>query len=247
MICRCLSRTAMRGSRRCASSGTVTSTALSQGDREWQLRPSAQPVLKRGGAQDDALQLLRRRAYDAQQMVLPRGFPHSVAPGYAGYTGWLAAGLFAHSFTVMVSTNALLSGFFAEMSAASWLMKDLLPPLLAGTLASRIRTLEANPKRCHADRFQPTTTPRTRCRLGLEGHRWAAQVARRRVLRQQPARRLRVLDPAPVAQGEQTHTYLAPACRHRHRLRRDRCMLLPSPPAPPSPPPSPAHAPQHPF
>ena len=47
----------------------------------------------------------------------------------------------------MVSTNALLSGFFAEMSAASWLMKDLLPPLVAGTLASRIRTLEANPKR----------------------------------------------------------------------------------------------------
>ena len=71
----------------------------------------------------------------------------TVAPGYAGYTGWLAAGLFAHSFTVMVSTNALLSGFFAEMSAASWLMKDLLPPLLAGTLASRIRTLEANPKK----------------------------------------------------------------------------------------------------
>ena len=48
----------------------------------------------------------------------------------------------AHSFTVMVSTNALLSGFFAEMSAASWLMKDLLPPLVAGALA--IRSLEAN-------------------------------------------------------------------------------------------------------
>ena len=82
-----------------------------------------------------------------RQMILPRGFPQSVSPGYEGYTGWLAAGLFAHSFTVMVSTNALLSGFFAEMSAASWLMKDLLPPLLAGTLASRIRTLEANPKK----------------------------------------------------------------------------------------------------
>jgi len=46
-----------------------------------------------------------------------------------------------------VSTRALLSGFFAEMSAASWLVKDLLPPLLAGSLASRIHTLEANPKR----------------------------------------------------------------------------------------------------
>jgi hypothetical protein len=33
------------------------------------------------------------------------------------------------------------------MSAASWLMKDLLPPLVAGALASRILTLEANPKR----------------------------------------------------------------------------------------------------
>ena len=47
----------------------------------------------------------------------------------------------------MVSTNALLSGFFAEMSAASWLMKDLIPPLLAGALATNIRTLEANPKK----------------------------------------------------------------------------------------------------
>ena len=80
-------------------------------------------------------------------MLLPRGYPHSVAPGFGGYMGWLGAGLFAHSFTVMVSTNALLSGFFAEMSAASWLMKDLLPPLVAGALASRIRSLEANPKR----------------------------------------------------------------------------------------------------
>ena len=66
-------------------------------------------------------------------MILPRGFPQSVSPGYEGYTGWLAAlrvrvrlsltltltltltptrytgwlaaGLFAHSFTVMVSTK----------------------------------------------------------------------------------------------------------------------------------------------
>ena len=39
---------------------------------------------------------------------------------------------------VMVSTNALLQGFFAELSAASWLVKDLLPPLLAGVVAGRI-------------------------------------------------------------------------------------------------------------
>ena len=90
---------------------------------------------------------LRRLGLGARQMIVPRGFPGSVSPGYEGYTGWLAVGLFAHSFTVMVSTNAVLSGFFAEMSAASWLLKDLLPPLLAGTLASRIRTLEANPKK----------------------------------------------------------------------------------------------------
>ena len=90
---------------------------------------------------------LHRLGLGVRQMVVPRGFPGSVSPGYEGYTGWLAVGLFAHSFTVMVSTNALLSGFFAEMSAASWLLKDLLPPLLAGTLASRIRTLEANPKK----------------------------------------------------------------------------------------------------
>jgi hypothetical protein len=82
-----------------------------------------------------------------REMVLPRGYPASVSHGYAGYTGWLAAGLFAHSFMVMVSTNALLTGFFVEMSAASWLVKDLLPPLVAGTLATRIRTLEQNPKK----------------------------------------------------------------------------------------------------
>ena len=90
---------------------------------------------------------MQRYTLGVRQTVMPRGFPDSVAPGYAGYTGWLAAGLFAHSFTVMVSTNALLSGFFAEMSAASWLMKDLIPPLLAGSLVGRIRTLEANPKK----------------------------------------------------------------------------------------------------
>eukprot|EP00966_Prymnesium_polylepis_P186516 4323502-Prymnesium_polylepis.1 len=125
------------------SSTAASTSVLRQGDSEWQLQSAAAPELTR--SRGDAL--LQRSALDVQQMILPRGFPDTAAPGYKGYTAWLAAGLFAHSFTVMVSTNALLSGFFAEMSAASWLMKDLLPPLLAGTLASRIRTLEANPKK----------------------------------------------------------------------------------------------------
>ena len=120
---------------------------LRQGSTVWQVLTTGAPESRRTGVQDGALQRLRRSAFDSQEMVLPRGFPDTVAPGYAGYTGWLATGLFAHSFMVMVSTNALLSGFFAEMSAASWLMKDLVPPLMAGTLASRIRTLEANPKK----------------------------------------------------------------------------------------------------
>lgn len=121
-------------------------TLLRQGDAEWQLQAAAVPVL-RSRSQDDLKQRALHHTRNVQQMVLPRGFPDTVAPGYAGYTGWLAVGLFAHSFTVMVSTNALLSGFFMEMSAASWLMKDLVPPLVAGTLATRIRTLEANPKK----------------------------------------------------------------------------------------------------
>ena len=120
--------------------------SLRQGDSVWRLdTPSALPELQRKDG--DLLEQLFRRAAAAPRVLLPRGYPDTVAPGYVGYTSWLAAGLFAHSFTVMVSTNALLSGFFTEMSAASWLMKDLLPPLVAGTLASRIRTLEANPKR----------------------------------------------------------------------------------------------------
>ena len=121
--------------------------SLRQGQSEWRLDTSS-PELRRDNDNDSVLdQLLRSRAVATHRMLLPRGYPDSVSPGYLGYTSWLAVGLFAHSFTVMVSTNALLSGFFAEMSAASWLMKDLLPPLVAGTLASRIRTLEANPKR----------------------------------------------------------------------------------------------------
>ena len=120
--------------------------SLRQGDSVWRLdTPSALPELQRKDG--DLLEQLISRAAAAPRVLLPRGYPDTVAPGYVGYTSWLAAGLFAHSFTVMVSTNALLSGFFTEMSAASWLMKDLLPPLVAGTLASRIRTLEANPKR----------------------------------------------------------------------------------------------------
>ena len=124
-------------------------TSLRQGTSEWKLRPAAKPVLIRGGVlQGNATQQLRAKAEaHVREMVLPKGYPNSVSPGYAGYAGWLATGLFAHSFMVMVSTNALLSGFFAEMSAASWLMKDLLPPLVAGTLATRIRTLEQNPKK----------------------------------------------------------------------------------------------------
>ena len=148
-ICfRSSSSSSSSGSSRRSSSST--SAVLRQGDMEWQLRdPALPPVLRVGDSSAEAqLRLwLRGPVNQVQQMVLPRGFPHSVSPGHAGYTGWLAAGLFAHSFTVMVSTNALLSGFFAEMSAASWLMKDLLPPLVAGTLASRIRSLEANPKK----------------------------------------------------------------------------------------------------
>ena len=146
----------MRILRCCSTSSTgtgndVAAASLQQGDSEWKLRAAAAPELVRGGSSGSLLLRLQtiqhRGVLDAKQMIFPRGFPDSVAPGYAGYTGWLAAGLFAHSFTVMVSTNALLSGFFMEMSAASWLMKDLLPPLLAGTLASRIHTLEANPKK----------------------------------------------------------------------------------------------------
>ena len=132
----------------CAMRCSSTGGSLRQGNTEWHL-PSTKAALPSRHSldtQDAWLQQLLRTPH-LQQMVVPRGYPGSVSPGYAGYTGWLAVGLFAHSFTVMVSTNALLSGFFAEMSAASWLMKDLLPPLLAGTLASRIRTLEANPKR----------------------------------------------------------------------------------------------------
>ena len=130
---------ASHGSRGSAAAPTVS---LWQGEAEWQLRGEEAPVLR-----VPAQSTVHRVGLSVRQMILPRGFPRSVSPGYEGYTGWLAVGLFAHSFTVMVSTNALLSGFFAEMSAASWLMKDLLPPLLAGTLATRIRTLEANPKK----------------------------------------------------------------------------------------------------
>ena len=145
-------RTVRARSDGCADGGRDPSTPaalLRQGHSEWQLRPAAAPVRIRGcgGAQDALQAWLRGHAKDVRLMILPRGYPRSVSPGYAGYTGWLAAGLFAHSFTVMVSTNALLSGFFAEMSAASWLMKDLIPPLLAGALATNIRTLEANPKK----------------------------------------------------------------------------------------------------
>ena len=126
------------------SSPTPSAAGLSikQGQTEWHLDPtkSTLPELQHRDT-------LLKPADAVSTMLLPRGYPHTVSHGYVGYTSWLAAGLFAHSFTVMVSTNALLSGFFAEMSAASWLMKDLLPPLVAGTLASRIRTLEANPKR----------------------------------------------------------------------------------------------------
>ena len=148
---------------RCCSS-KAAQPLLRQGEAEWELketRPRSQARKSRDAcssaafAAGDSVLLLRSRGdagftfplAHAQQMLLPRGYPHSVAPGFGGYMGWLGAGLFAHSFTVMVSTNALLSGFFAEMSAASWLMKDLLPPLVAGALASRIRSLEANPKR----------------------------------------------------------------------------------------------------
>ena len=129
--------------RRCHNKTAPSS--LTQGASQWELKPSSSaPVLLE--TESIVLQL-QRHTHGVSQTVLPRGFPDSVASGYAGYSGWLAVGLFAHSFTVMVSTNALLSGFFAEMSAASWLMKDLLPPLVAGSLAGRIRTLEANPKR----------------------------------------------------------------------------------------------------
>ena len=122
----------------------VAAQSLKQGQFEWRLNKSTPPELQQNNGH--LLGPLRRRTDAVQTMLLPRGYPHTVSQGYIGYTSWLAAGLFAHSFTVMVSTNALLSGFFAEMSAASWLTKDLLPPLVAGTLASRIRSLEANPK-----------------------------------------------------------------------------------------------------
>eukprot|EP00331_Platyophrya_macrostoma_P023014 CAMPEP_0176442798 /NCGR_PEP_ID=MMETSP0127-20121128/22036_1 /TAXON_ID=938130 /ORGANISM="Platyophrya macrostoma, Strain WH" /LENGTH=421 /DNA_ID=CAMNT_0017827893 /DNA_START=387 /DNA_END=1652 /DNA_ORIENTATION=- len=77
---------------------------------------------------------------------MPKGYPHTCAPGFARYFYLSVAASFVGSFATSIATQTLLGGFFADSSARVWMLKDLAPAILAALIANKMVSYELRPK-----------------------------------------------------------------------------------------------------
>ena len=73
---------------------------------------------------------------------MPKGFPNTVADGYRSFFYHTNANVFVLAFSMTVSTQALLGGFFAGSTASIWMLKDLAPTVLSAVAANYFVSLE---------------------------------------------------------------------------------------------------------
>lgn len=78
--------------------------------------------------------------------LLPRGYPHTCAPGFPRYFALSLTASFLSNFATSIATQTLLGGFFADSSPRIWMLKDLAPALFAAFVANTIVSYEARPK-----------------------------------------------------------------------------------------------------
>ena len=77
---------------------------------------------------------------------MPKGYPHTVAPGFRRFFHVSLLGSFVSNFAASVATQCLLGGFFADATPQVWMLKDLAPALIAAIVANKVVSYEGRPK-----------------------------------------------------------------------------------------------------
>lgn len=77
---------------------------------------------------------------------MPKGFPDTTSGGFQRYFYLSQASSFVSNFSSSIGYQSLLNGFFLGSSPQLWMLKDLVPALLAAYLANKVVSYENRPK-----------------------------------------------------------------------------------------------------
>ncbi|KAG5470178.1 hypothetical protein LSCM4_02872 [Leishmania orientalis] len=77
---------------------------------------------------------------------MPKGFPDTTAPGFERFFYLSLSSSFVSNFASSIGYQSLLNGFFLGSSPQLWMLKDLVPALLAAYMANRVVSYENRPK-----------------------------------------------------------------------------------------------------
>lgn len=77
---------------------------------------------------------------------MPKGYPDTTAYGFQRFFYLSQASSFVSNFSSSIGYQSLLNGFFLGSSPQLWMLKDLVPALLAAYLANRVVSYENRPK-----------------------------------------------------------------------------------------------------
>jgi hypothetical protein len=77
---------------------------------------------------------------------MPKGYPDTTAEGFQSFFHLSQASSFVSNFASSIGFQSLLSGFFLGSSPQLWMLKDLIPALLAAYMANRVVSYENRPK-----------------------------------------------------------------------------------------------------
>ncbi|CAJ1011328.1 putative Vitamin B6 photo-protection and homoeostasis [Leishmania naiffi] len=77
---------------------------------------------------------------------MPKGFPDTTAAGFQRFFYLSLTSSFVSNFASSIGYQSLLSGFFLGSSPQLWMLKDLVPALLAAYMANQVVSYENRPK-----------------------------------------------------------------------------------------------------
>ncbi|KPI87431.1 hypothetical protein ABL78_3515 [Leptomonas seymouri] len=77
---------------------------------------------------------------------MPKGYPDTTAENFQSFFYLSQASAFVSNFASSIGFQSLLSGFFLGSSPQLWMLKDLIPALLAAYMANRVVSYENRPK-----------------------------------------------------------------------------------------------------
>lgn len=77
---------------------------------------------------------------------MPKGYPDTTAVGFRRFFYLSIISSFVSNFASSIGFQSLLNGFFLGSSPQLWMLKDLIPALLAAYLANRVVSYENRPK-----------------------------------------------------------------------------------------------------